>query len=236
MMKKIFKILILIIAIVPLWLTVIAMAESSNSLESWRLRINDELLKVTDQKIQIIEVLEMSAALNENDQSQHLQIDLSRAQPKGVSTLGVKIIDAEGRLMKYSEVKARLLIQWKVPVTLTALKKGDRISEQSFVWKWVDASTLSRSPVRLISPIDKEVRSFIPSNQVIYHRQIADGQAVKRGTRVKITALKPGISITTTGVAQESGNLGDTIRVLNLDSKKELFGVVTNSESVEVHL
>ena len=235
-MKKIFKILILIIAIVPLWLTVIAMAESSNSLESWRLRINDELLKVTDQKIQIIEVLEMSAALNENDRSQNLQIDLSRVQPKGVSALGLKIMDVEGRLLKYSELKARLLIQWKVPVTLVALKKGDRVSEKSFEWKWVDAAALSRSPVRAISPVDKEVKSFIPANQVIYHRQIADGQAVKRGTRVKITALKPGISITTTGVAQESGNLGDTIRVLNLDSKKELFGVVTNSESVEVHL
>lgn len=236
MMRRLFKILILIIAIVPLWLTVIAMAESSNSLESWRLRINDELLKVSDQKIQIIEVLEMSAALTENDRSQNLQIDLSRVQPKGVSALGLKIMDAEGRLLKYSEVKARILIQWKVPVTLVALKKGDRISEKSFEWKWVDAAALSRSPVRAISPVDKEVKSFIPANQVMYHRQIEDGQTVKRGSRVRITALKPGISITTTGVAQENGNLGDTIRVLNLDSKKELFGVVTNSESVEVQL
>lgn len=235
-MRRLFKILILIIAIVPLWLTVIAMAESSNPLESWRLRINDELLKVSDQKIQIIEVLEMSAALTENDRSQNLQIDLSRVQPKGVSALGLKIMDAEGRLLKYSEVKARILIQWKVPVTLVALKKGDRISEKSFEWKWVDAAALSRSPVRAISPVDKEVKSFIPANQVMYHRQIDDGQTVKRGSRVRITALKPGISITTTGVAQENGNLGDTIRVLNLDSKKELFGVVTNSESVEVQL
>lgn len=236
MMRRLFKILILIVAIVPLWLTVIAMAESPNSLESWRLRINDELLKVSDQKIQIIEVLEMSAALNENDRSQNLQVDLSRVRPRGVSSLGVKIMDKEGRLLKYSEMKARLLIQWKVPVALTALKKGDRISETSFEWKWVDAATLSRSPVRSISPVDKEVRSFIPANQVIYHRQIKDEQTVKRGARVRITALKPGISITTTGVAQENGNLGDTIRVLNMDSKKELFGVVTNSESVEVHL
>jgi flagella basal body P-ring formation protein FlgA len=235
-MRKLFKILILIIAILPLWLTVIAMASEEGHLETWRLKLNAELLRLKDQKIQLIEIFEMTGGLNDEDRKHEFRIDLSRVNPKGPSTLGLTIIDSKGRLLKYSEVKARLLVQWQVPVALASLKKGDRITDQSFEWKWVDASALSRSPVRTVSPAGKAVRAYIPANQVIYHHQIEDGQNVRRGARVKITAVSPGIRISTVGVARENGNLGDTIRVLNLDSKKELLGVITTNEDVEVYL
>ena len=57
---------------------------------------------------------------------------------------------------------------------------------------------------------------------------------VKRKDVVVILAEAPGLSITTLGEAQESGRLGQLIRVTNLDSRQRIFARVVDATTVRV--
>ena len=71
-----------------------------------------------------------------------------------------------------------------------------------------------------------------------------DGQPVLRrmlcyvcqGDRVTIAARLGGMQVKTTGIAQEDGTLGETIKVMNARSKKSVYGEVTSTEEVIVSL
>jgi flagella basal body P-ring formation protein FlgA len=53
---------------------------------------------------------------------------------------------------------------------------------------------------------------------------------------VTIAARVGGMQVKTTGIAQEDGTLGETIRVMNARSKKSVYGEVASTEEVVVSL
>ncbi len=57
---------------------------------------------------------------------------------------------------------------------------------------------------------------------------------VCKGDRINITATVGGLSVRTSGIAQQDGNKGDTIRVENSRSKKVIDAVVASANSVYV--
>lgn len=59
---------------------------------------------------------------------------------------------------------------------------------------------------------------------------------VCKGDNVLITANASGLEIKTTGIAQQDGNLGDTIRVKNSHSKKLVHGQVIDTKKVMVQI
>lgn len=235
-MQRLFKIVLLILAVFPLWLTIVAMASELDISEKWKLRLNKELLKIEDRNIQIIDLLDSKDTLPSSLLEKPIQIDLSRLQVNGNSVLGVKSMDETGRLLNYFEVSARVLVQLKVAIANRELRRDDKISEADVSFRWVDASTLGRGPILSNANLDKEVKSYIGQGQVIYARQLQAPGAVKKGSRIKIQVLGKGIKVSAVGVAQEAGREGDTIRILNIDSKKEVYGVLTSNEEAEVRI
>jgi hypothetical protein len=64
----------------------------------------------------------------------------------------------------------------------------------------------------------------------------AEEVVVKLKSRVIITARIGELRVTAAGIATESGKLGQSIKVENLDSKKVVTGVVTGPGAVEIDL
>jgi len=59
-------------------------------------------------------------------------------------------------------------------------------------------------------------------------------EIVQRSDSVTIVYQAPGITLTLRGQAQEPGALGDTISVLNVESKRVVSGVVTGPDRINV--
>jgi flagella basal body P-ring formation protein FlgA len=59
---------------------------------------------------------------------------------------------------------------------------------------------------------------------------------VCKGDKVTISANQSNLTISTSGIALEDGNMGDSIRVENSSSGKVLRARVSGVESVEVNL
>ncbi|MDO6568472.1 flagellar basal body P-ring formation chaperone FlgA [Alteromonas sp. 1_MG-2023] len=75
-------------------------------------------------------------------------------------------------------------------------------------------------------------------------RRIVDGQAVQsnmlcfvcKGDRITIRASLGGMAVKTSGIAQQDGVIGDTIKVINASSQKPVIAEVASAQEVVVHL
>lgn len=72
------------------------------------------------------------------------------------------------------------------------------------------------------------------AGQVIRSTDLTRPQLVKRNEPVLIVYEVPGIVLTARGKAEEVGSLGDTVNVLNIQSKRVIQGVVTGPGQITV--
>ena len=72
------------------------------------------------------------------------------------------------------------------------------------------------------------------AGQVIRSTDLTRPQLVKRNEPVMLVYEVPGITLTARGKSEETGSLGDTVNVLNIQSKRVIQGIVTGSGQVTV--
>lgn len=108
---------------------------------------------------------------------------------------------------------------------------------------------LTKDNVKIVEMEKKRLRSstFADIDSVIgarLKRRIRPGQAISpeilcfvcKGDAIVITANISGLHIKTSGIAEQDGNIGDTIMVKNSKSKKIIDAQVTSVKRVEVHI
>jgi flagella basal body P-ring formation protein FlgA len=108
---------------------------------------------------------------------------------------------------------------------------------------------LTRSNVEIVEIDKKLLRSstFADIEAVLgarVKRRLQPGQPITpnqlcfvcEGDNIVISAGIPGLSIRTSGVAEQDGNIGDTIRVRNLSSDKVIGARVISIKKVEVRI
>lgn len=75
-------------------------------------------------------------------------------------------------------------------------------------------------------------------------RRVRPGQIINdgmlcfvcKGDKVTIMAVSSGLSLKVSGIAQQDGNLGDTIRVQNASSKKTVTATVSSTSEVSIQI
>lgn len=77
-------------------------------------------------------------------------------------------------------------------------------------------------------------RQTMKPGQVIRRSDLSKPELVHRNEPVIMVFEQPGLSLTLRGKALDSGTEGDTVNVINLQSKKTLQGVVTGSNRVTI--
>jgi flagella basal body P-ring formation protein FlgA len=74
----------------------------------------------------------------------------------------------------------------------------------------------------------------LAAGDVVTARSVRILAAVQSGDRVVVRARVGAVEITTLGIAQQSGAVGDVIRLVNQDSRRGLRGRITGKGEVEV--
>jgi flagella basal body P-ring formation protein FlgA len=234
-MARLFKIMIILLAMFPMWLTLVALASGVKVPgEEWRSSLNSRLLKIADQKIQITEMLPTSDLPADEYLTRSVDFDLNHINPRGISRLGLRYRDENGRLDSLVYLPVRVHVEYRVPVTNRAIRSGEILQASDFELKWMDANATGSSPVSLDAVVGAQSRSFIASESVIQASQIQPPQLVRRGDRVKVQVSMSGILVSTIGIAQEGGSFGQNIRIMNMESRRELFATVTGAQMAEV--
>ncbi|MCV6589886.1 MAG: flagellar basal body P-ring formation chaperone FlgA [Marinobacterium sp.] len=106
------------------------------------------------------------------------------------------------------------------------LRKGQRLDSSLLESKLTD---LLRHPdsVNAQESLRGMVSSrALPAGRILTRRDITLAPAINKGDAVIIEARRGGLSIRTTGIAQESGHIGKQIRAINNRSGKEIRGMI----------
>ncbi len=129
-------------------------------------------------------------------------------------------------------------ITLEVPVLVTtrALKKGDTLTAADVTHRLENVSKSRGDYMTNLAALKGQtLRRSISAGTVLEPEFFERTAIIRQGDRVAIISGNRGFRITVTGVAQQDGAMGETIRVKNSSSGKTLTGTVEGVGEVVVH-
>ena len=142
-------------------------------------------------------------------------------------------IDGEYQKRVYATLKVELITD--VVVAVRPLRRNFTITDLDIKTVKMDMANLpSNAVLNSKDVIGKKLTHAVSAGTILRTDLLDLPPMVNRNDIVVIIAETENFRITTIGESQESGNLGDMIRVINLDSKKEVYAKIIDSTSVKI--
>lgn len=159
-----------------------------------------------------------------------------RPQSGRSGTLPVTVLFAlDGAPVKRLLTTVSIVVMKEVPVTRRPIARYQMIQPEDVMLQAMDIAGLPPDTVLSFEDIaGQRARRSIGPQRILRKDQFEFPPAVKRGDRVLIVAESNGLRITTIGEVQETGRIGERVRVMNLDSNKTLHARVLDARTVRV--
>ena len=139
------------------------------------------------------------------------------------------------QLVKRAVVSPYVRLSDRIVVTARALKKGDVVTANDLAYSDRDRAESPGDAVRdLAALVGLRSKRALAGDQLLREGDFEPVPIVERGDRVMLVLQSGALLIQVTGQAKERGATGDWIRVVNLDSKRELTGRVDREGRVHV--
>lgn len=120
-------------------------------------------------------------------------------------------------------------------VTLTrALERGDVVKASDVVVERRRRAEVGADPVSRNQAVGMQARRSVRAGAALHLADLSKADLVQRGQSVTLVFENAGIYLTIRGKAMDSGTEGDSVTVLNLQSKREVVGTVTAAGTVSV--
>lgn len=133
------------------------------------------------------------------------------------------------------KVSGRAQLVEAIPVLKSRTAAGQVITRNDVEWLQVPANRYGAGFVdRIDDLIGQTPRRALAAGAPIRTADIGKPEAIARNSLVTMVAQAPGLTITTTGRAMESGSIGDVVQVMNLQSKRTIQATVTGMNLVQV--
>ncbi len=150
----------------------------------------------------------------------------------GRNTLGIRC-NGSDQWTIYSTVLIKSNV--KVLVTTRPVNRNETISPDKLAVETRDQASLQPGFIAdLATVFDKQAIRYIPAGSVLYSMHMTEPMLIRRGERVNIQSGKPGLLISSVGVAMMDGIKGQKISVKNVSSNRVIQGTVTNAGLVSV--
>lgn len=144
-------------------------------------------------------------------------------------------IKSDGKNIQTYWISANIDILVDAVITSRTLKDRQIISEDDI---YLSKKILSELPPGYVSDvkdiIGKRTKRFTGINRPITEDMVEEPPLFKRGDKVFVIAESDTLKVTTVGIASEDGIKGRPVKVLNIQSKKEVFGEVMEDGIVKV--
>jgi len=210
-MKGFLKIVLLIAAIFPIWLTLAAFGETSSTLETsvsvaaprtksvttshipsdaWKEKLNNQLLKYTTRKIQITEMLMTSEYLEESWLGEKFEVETADIRPQGSNVLTLKFMDDQGRLNRLVRLPAMLYVEDKYWVATREIQRGTKIESTDLRLEWKESTNLSRTIPNSADIVGRIARMNMSAGDVFTESSLERQHLISKGDRIKIMDLK----------------------------------------------
>ena len=154
---------------------------------------------------------------------------------KGDGVCLVEIVDDKNNRDRSVYVPFRAIKKTKVFILTHSGKKNDLLRPESVTTK----ETLFNEkkpgyPSRLDDIVGRTLKKDVAAGTVITYSMLDDPVVIQKGEIVNIVAENKKLMVQAKGKAMEKGRVGDSIRVKNTLSEKEIFGKVVDDNTILV--
>jgi flagella basal body P-ring formation protein FlgA len=141
----------------------------------------------------------------------------------------------DGEPVRRLWVNATVSVTSDVVTVIRPLGKNQPIKPADLSVERRDLAALPSDTIsRIEDAMGNRTTRMIYPNTVLQRSMISSPPLVKRGDMVKIVANAGAMTITATGMVKQQGCIGETVRVVNTDSKRIITARVTGPGAVEV--
>jgi flagella basal body P-ring formation protein FlgA len=145
------------------------------------------------------------------------------------------VFDIQGQPPKKVWATVKIEVETDVIVVNKPLNRNQAIEKEDVNVVSMDMADLPSNYIsRLEDVVGKKTLRVMNPKEVFRTDIVELPPVVKRKDRVSIVAESGNLRITAVGEVKESGGMGDRVKVVNLNSNKEIFARVLDSKTVRV--
>jgi flagellar basal body P-ring formation protein FlgA len=147
-------------------------------------------------------------------------------------TLEIRIDD---QFKKRIRINTKILVSQKVIKTIRGVVRGEILSNDEIKIETIKTERpLKNAITNIDSALGYEATRNISIGKILISNFIKRPALGNRGDKILILAQKGGMTITTPGILKEDGYEDTMVRVLNMESKKIIYGRLVDSNTVKV--
>jgi flagella basal body P-ring formation protein FlgA len=144
-------------------------------------------------------------------------------------------IDTRASRNRNVHVPFRVFIKRKLFVLKAAGKKDEAVRKGDVIIKETYMNGKGEGhPASLEDVAGKILKRDVPANTVITYQMLEEPVAIQRGEVVNIVVESKNLLVLVKGKTIDKGKVGDTVRVKNISSGKEILGRVTAHNTVAI--
>jgi flagella basal body P-ring formation protein FlgA len=140
----------------------------------------------------------------------------------------------DGQIVNNQSIRIKLEALADIAVSTSTLRRGAVLGTEDVELRYQDISHLKGPIFSTEKIIGKRLKRSVRLGEPLQKQQVEFPPVIKRGERVIIQVQKHGLTLTTAGEAKQDGLTGDSIRVMNKDSHKDIICQVVSPGLVKV--
>ncbi len=147
-------------------------------------------------------------------------------------TLKIKV---DNNIQKTIRINNRVLVFQEVVKTTRLVKKGEILTKENIKMENIKTELPLENAIQSVEYASGyETSRNLPKGKIITQNIIKKPALVNKGDKILILAEKGGMKITAPGILKEDGFADAMVRVLNIESKKIIYGRLLDVNTVKV--
>jgi len=132
-------------------------------------------------------------------------------------------------------INSRVIVSERVVKTTRQIKRGEIFTKDNIHLETIKSERLLENTIKqLEDALGYEAVNYLPSGKRLHHRSMKKPALGSKGEKIMILAEKGGMKITTPGILKEDGYENAMVQVLNIESKKIIYGRLVDANTVKV--
>lgn len=164
---------------------------------------------------------------------QRVQLEPGKLSP-GRVPLRFAVQEADGNVLRRISGTVNLTLWVTAPAAARPLNKGEALAAESVTFMKVNASQLRELPWDGRGG-PWQLNRALNTGEPILQSDLVSQLMVRRGDVVNLIYIRGNLRISTQAQALADGEPGATIAVRNLQTKKQVYAIVKDGSTVEIH-
>ena len=159
-----------------------------------------------------------------------------RGGSKNVGRIPITLeIQVDGIFQKRIGINSRVMVSQKVVKTTRQIKRGEIFTTDNIHLETIKTERNLENTIKNIEDaLGYEAVNYLPNGRSLMQRSMKKPALGSKGEKIMILAEKDGMKITTPGILREDGYENAMVQVLNIESKKIIYGRLVDANTVKV--